>query len=59
MSDSAPMYEQISDPLLRMQLRHLRGELEKLTVRAEAAIRELDKRLTARKGLEQTGGDPA
>jgi hypothetical protein len=59
MSDSARMYEQMSDPLLMMELRHLRGELEKLTARAEAAVRELDKRLTARKGPEQTGGDPA
>jgi hypothetical protein len=66
MSDSAWMYEQMSGPLLMMELRRLRGELEKLTARAEAAMREaeaamrvLDKRLTARKGPEQTGGDPA
>jgi hypothetical protein len=59
MSDEARMYEQMSGPLLMMELRRLRGELEKLTVRAEAAIRELDKRLTARKAPQQTGGDPA
>jgi hypothetical protein len=59
MSDSAWMYEQMSHPLLMMELRRLRGELEKLTARAEAVVGELDKRLTARKGPEQTGGDPA
>jgi hypothetical protein len=59
MNDSTRIYEQMSDPLLKMELRHLRGELEKMTVRAEAAVRELDKRLTARKGPEQTGGDLA
>jgi hypothetical protein len=59
MTDSASMYERMSVPLLMMELRRLRGELEKLTVRAEAAVGELDKRLTARKGPEQTGGDPA
>ena len=59
MSDSAWMYEQMSGPLLMMELRRLRGELEKLAVRAESAVGELDKRLTARKVPEQTGGDPA
>jgi hypothetical protein len=59
MTDSAQMYEHLSDPLLMMELRHLRGELEKLTARAEAAVSELDKRLTARRGPERTGGDPA
>jgi hypothetical protein len=59
MTDSTWTYEQMSDPLLKMELRHLRGELERLTVRAKAAVSELDKRLTARKGPEQTGGDPA
>ena len=59
MSDSAWMYEQMSDPLQMMELRRLRGDLEKLTARAEAAVRELDKRLTAQKGPEQTGGDSA
>lgn len=66
MSDSAWMYERMSDPLLMMEMRRLRGDLEKLTASAEkltasaeAAVRELDKRLTARKGPEQTGGDPA
>jgi hypothetical protein len=59
MTDSAWMYEQMSDPLLMMELRHLRGEIEKLTARAEAAVKELDKRLTTRKGPERTGGDPA
>jgi hypothetical protein len=58
-TDSTWICERMSDPLLKMELRHLRGELEKLTVRAEAAVRKLDKRLTARKGPEQTGGDPA
>jgi hypothetical protein len=50
MSNEAQMYEQMSFPLLMMEVRRLRGELEKLTVRAQAAISELDKRLTARKG---------
>jgi hypothetical protein len=59
MTDSAWIYERMSDPLLMMELRHLRGELEKLTASAEAAVGELDKRLTARKGPEQTGGGPA
>jgi hypothetical protein len=59
MTDSAWIYERMSDPLLMMELRHLHGELERLTARAEAAVGELDKRLTARKGPEQTGGDPA
>jgi hypothetical protein len=59
MSNEAWMYEQMSGPLLMMEVRRLRGELEKLTARAEAAVRELDKRLTARKGPEQTRGDPA
>lgn len=59
MSDSARMYEQMSGPLLMMELRHLRCEIEKLTTRAEAAMDELDRRLMARKGPEQTGGDPA
>jgi hypothetical protein len=59
MTDSTWIYEQMSDPLVMMELRRLRGELEKLTARAEAVVGELDKRLTARKGPEQTGGDQA
>jgi hypothetical protein len=60
MTESAGLYERMSDPLLMAELRHLRGELEKLTARGEAAMKELDKRLTARSRQNQpTGGDGA
>jgi hypothetical protein len=60
MTESARPYEGMSDPLLMAELRHLRGELEKLTARSGAAIKELDKRLTERNGQAQrTGSDTA
>lgn len=60
MTEGAGPYERMSDPLLMAELRHLRSELEKLTARGEAAVRELDKRLTARNGQAgPTGSDVA
>jgi hypothetical protein len=54
------LYERMSDPMLLAELRHLRGELEKLSARGEAAVKELDKRLTARNGqVQPTGSDVA
>lgn len=50
MGDGAWLYERLSWPVLMLELRHLRGELEKLTARAEVAVAEVDRRLPAREG---------
>jgi hypothetical protein len=59
MTGSPPPQEQMSDPLLMAELRHLRGELEELTARGEAAVQELDKRLTVRNARKPPTGSEA
>lgn len=39
------LYEKVSDPLLVAELRQLRGEMDKLVSRYEAAVQEFDRRL--------------